>query len=64
MSLEQPLIRPFGHLLPDGEGKELTYSFFQKKIELTNEIKSLKTLARLGEGGPSQTVGEGRNRCG
>ncbi|MEL0279751.1 MAG: hypothetical protein VXB67_19025, partial [Deltaproteobacteria bacterium] len=51
-SIEHPLIRPFGHLLPEGEAKNSRRFFHAEKIILVNEINSLKTLARLGEGGP------------
>ena len=39
--------------------KKLCRFFHARWLIFINEINSLKTLAQLGEGGPSQTVGEG-----
>ena len=41
------------------KAKKLSRFFHAKWFIFINEIKSLKTLAQLGEGGPSQMVGEG-----
>ncbi len=50
-----PLIRPNGHLLPDGEGKEGSLSIHRSaakrlKPRLSNQVE-LKSLARFGRGG-------------
>jgi hypothetical protein len=44
---------------PKEKAKNLWRYFHAKKINLVNEINSLKTLAHFGRGGTTSVVGEG-----